>query len=171
VAVNVGDADVSVLIADAQHRPLIDGVRADLRSVRHFLSEDETDGWRSADNGQRAASDRHPMPFHIGQGDRGVEATMQQNQSALLQSHQRDDVEAAYVELTHGNLWWNNTNAMHNIDVLADDVTLAAAPLFRRCSACRRCCSSWPSIRASQTPTCRACAWCSAAERRAPSRY
>ena len=32
--------------------------------------------------------------------------------------------------LTHGNLWWNNVNAMHNFDVLASDVTLAAAPLF-----------------------------------------
>ena len=32
--------------------------------------------------------------------------------------------------LTHGNLWWNNINAMHNFDVLASDVTLAAAPLF-----------------------------------------
>jgi fatty-acyl-CoA synthase len=32
--------------------------------------------------------------------------------------------------LTHGNFWWNNVSAMHNFDVLADDVTLAAAPLF-----------------------------------------
>ena len=32
--------------------------------------------------------------------------------------------------LTHANLWWNNTNLMHLFDVLADDVTLVASPLF-----------------------------------------
>ena len=32
--------------------------------------------------------------------------------------------------LTHANLWWNNTNAMHQFDVLEDDVTLVVAPLF-----------------------------------------
>lgn len=32
--------------------------------------------------------------------------------------------------LTHGNFWWNNVAALLSIDVLADDVTLVAAPLF-----------------------------------------
>ena len=32
--------------------------------------------------------------------------------------------------LTHANLWWNNTNAMHQFDVMEDDVTLVVAPLF-----------------------------------------
>ena len=32
--------------------------------------------------------------------------------------------------LTHGNLWWNNTNALHTLDVVHDDVTLVVAPLF-----------------------------------------
>jgi fatty-acyl-CoA synthase len=32
--------------------------------------------------------------------------------------------------LTHGNFWWNNANAMHSLDCLADDVTLATAPVF-----------------------------------------
>ena len=32
--------------------------------------------------------------------------------------------------LTHGNLWWNNTNALHTLDVSEDDVTLVVAPLF-----------------------------------------
>jgi hypothetical protein len=27
--------------------------------------------------------------------------------------------------LTHGNFWWNNTNAMNNFHVLANDVTAA----------------------------------------------
>ena len=32
--------------------------------------------------------------------------------------------------LTHGNLWWNNVSCMHTLDVLTDDVTLVAAPIF-----------------------------------------
>jgi len=32
--------------------------------------------------------------------------------------------------LTHGNFWWNNVSGMHAMDVLENDVTLVAAPLF-----------------------------------------
>ena len=32
--------------------------------------------------------------------------------------------------LTHGNFWWNNANAMHALDILENDVTLTAAPIF-----------------------------------------
>jgi len=32
--------------------------------------------------------------------------------------------------LTHANLWWNNTNALHMLDVSEDDVSLVVAPLF-----------------------------------------
>jgi len=32
--------------------------------------------------------------------------------------------------LTHGNLWWNNVNALHTLDIVQDDVTLVVAPLF-----------------------------------------
>jgi hypothetical protein len=52
VAANVSDADAGVLIADAQHRELIDDVRADLSSVRHFLHENPADGWEPIDDGR-----------------------------------------------------------------------------------------------------------------------
>jgi fatty-acyl-CoA synthase len=32
--------------------------------------------------------------------------------------------------LTHGNVWWNNTNALLMLDVVQDDVSLVVAPLF-----------------------------------------
>ena len=32
--------------------------------------------------------------------------------------------------LTHGNIWWNNANAMHTIDFEQNDVTLTCAPMF-----------------------------------------
>ena len=115
VAANVGDADVSVLIADAQHRSLIDGVRADLPSVRHFLSDDETDDWRRLDDGRRVATD----PVRV-----------DSDEVAVIMYTSGTTGRAKGAMLSHGNFWWNNTNAVHNFDVLASDVTLAAAPLF-----------------------------------------
>jgi len=35
--------------------------------------------------------------------------------------------------LTHGNLWWNNVNALLTMDYHEDDVTLNSAPLFHNC--------------------------------------
>ena len=68
VAANLHDADFNVLIADAEHRTLLDGVRADLSSVRHFLSEDEADGWQPIDDGGRTATD----PVHLDPDDVAV---------------------------------------------------------------------------------------------------
>jgi fatty-acyl-CoA synthase len=115
VAANVGDADASVLIADAQHRSLIDGVRAYLSSVRHFLNEDATDGWEPIDDGGHVVTDQM-------RGDA--------DDAAVIMYTSGTTGRAKGAMLTHGNLWWNNANAMHQFDVLASDVTLAAAPLF-----------------------------------------
>jgi fatty-acyl-CoA synthase len=115
VATNVSDADASVLIADAQHKKLIDGVRPRLPSVRHFLSEDETDGWQPIDDG------RHQSTEAVRAGPDDV---------AVIMYTSGTTGRAKGAMLTHGNLWWNNANAMHQFDVLANDVTLAAAPLF-----------------------------------------
>jgi fatty-acyl-CoA synthase len=115
VAANLDDADFSVLIADAEHRILVDGVRADLPTVRHFLSEDETDGWQPTDDGGSSATD----PVHV-----------DPDEVAVIMYTSGTTGRAKGAMLTHGNLWWNNINAMHNFDVLASDVTLAAAPLF-----------------------------------------
>jgi acyl-CoA synthetase (AMP-forming)/AMP-acid ligase II len=115
VAINVGDAEASVLIADAQHRTLIDAVRADLVSVRHFLSEDAAPRWQPTDDGRQVATD----PVRVEPDD-----------VAMIMYTSGTTGRAKGAMLTHGNFWWNNANAMHNFDVLSTDVTLAAAPLF-----------------------------------------
>ena len=115
VAANVSDADAGVLIADAQHRELIDDVRADLSSVRHFLNENPADGWEPIDDGRNVITD----PVRADADD-----------VAVIMYTSGTTGRAKGAMLTHGNLWWNNANAMHQFDVLAGDVTLAAAPLF-----------------------------------------
>jgi fatty-acyl-CoA synthase len=104
-----------VLIADEQHRGLIDGVRGDLASVRHFLCPQAGGDWQPVDDGKVVATE----PVAVDADD-----------VAMLMYTSGTTGRAKGTMLTHGNFWWNNTNAMHNFDVLADDVTLAAAPLF-----------------------------------------
>jgi fatty-acyl-CoA synthase len=115
LAAIVADADVSVLVADAQHRAVIDAVRPDMPSVRHWLSEGGTEGWQPVDDGPSSATE----PVRADPDD-----------VAMLMYTSGTTGRAKGVMLTHGNFWWNNTNAMHNFDVLADDVTLVVAPLF-----------------------------------------
>jgi fatty-acyl-CoA synthase len=115
VAASVGDAEACVLIADAQHRSLIDGARGDLTSIRHFLSEHETEGWQGIDDGRYIAT----SPVRV-----------DADEVAVIMYTSGTTGRAKGAMLTHGNFWWNNANAMHNFDVLANDATLAAAPLF-----------------------------------------
>ena len=115
VAANVQDADASILIADAAHRNLVNGVRGDLASVQCFLSEDETDGWQLIDGCRPILTEQvHVSPDEV----------------AVIMYTSGTTGRTKGAMLSHANLWWSNINAMHNFDVLADDVTLAAAPLF-----------------------------------------
>src|SRR5262245_35194581 len=115
VAANVGDAGASVLIADTQHRNLVNSVRTDLSSVRHFVTEGASEGWQPIDDG----------------GHVGTETVLADaDDVAVIMYTSGTTGRAKGAMLTHGNLWWNNTSAMHQFDVLASDVTLAAAPLF-----------------------------------------
>jgi fatty-acyl-CoA synthase len=83
--------------------------------VRHFLSEEDADGWQPLEHGGRIATD----PVHV-----------DPDEVAVIMYTSGTTGKAKGAMLSHGNLWWNNINAMHNFDVLASDVTLAAAPLF-----------------------------------------
>jgi acyl-CoA synthetase (AMP-forming)/AMP-acid ligase II len=87
----------------------------DLTSIRHFLSEHETEGRKGIDDGRYIATST---------------VRVDADEVAVIMYTSGTTGRAKGAMLTHGNFWWNNTNAMHNFDVLANDVTLAAAPLF-----------------------------------------
>jgi fatty-acyl-CoA synthase len=117
IAFIVADCGAEVLIADPAHRPVVDGVRAELASVRHFLTaQSDAGGWERLD---APAGDVAPAAFRTAPDDVAVimytSGTTGRPKGAML---------------THGNIWWNNANAMHTIDFEQNDVTLTSAPMF-----------------------------------------
>ena len=110
----INDAGVHTLVADEMHRPVAESVRAEL-SVRRYLSDDVTDGWEALHGDGRTLADPGPVDPD------GV---------AIIMYTSGTTGRPKGAMLTHANLWWNNTNAMHQFDVMEDDVTLVVAPLF-----------------------------------------
>jgi fatty-acyl-CoA synthase len=117
IAFIVGDCGAEILIADPAHRPVIDSVRAELSTLRHFLTtHSDVAGWDRLD---ASGSGKTAAPFHTAPDDVAVimytSGTTGRQKGAML---------------THGNIWWNNANAMHTIDFEQNDVTLTSAPMF-----------------------------------------
>ncbi|MGN6310262.1 MAG: acyl-CoA synthetase [Xanthobacteraceae bacterium] len=112
----INDCGAQTVIADEQHRAVIDGVRGELTGVTNFLTVGAAvDKWLSLD--QKVAP--------IAEGAR-VEA----DDPAIIMYTSGTTGRSKGAILTHGNLWWNNVNAIFNFDVLQDDITLVVAPLF-----------------------------------------
>jgi fatty-acyl-CoA synthase len=117
IAFILRDCGAEVLIADPPHRPVMDNVRAELASVPHFLTTlSDAEDWERLD---QPASGNMPAQFRTGPDDVAVimytSGTTGRPKGAML---------------THGNIWWNNTNAMHTIDFEQNDVTLTSSPMF-----------------------------------------
>jgi fatty-acyl-CoA synthase len=110
----IDDAGIRTLIADEVHQAVIDSIRDDV-GVRRFLSDESAEGWEQLHPGTEPLVDA---------------PTIDADEVALIMYTSGTTGQPKGAMLTHANLWWNNTNAMHQMDIVEDDVTLVVAPLF-----------------------------------------
>jgi len=114
----VNDAGVHTLIVDEPHRGVIDGVRGELPVQRYLSADHPAEGWPSV-----AEVTAGLEPLRVG-------ASVDAAEVALIMYTSGTTGRPKGAMLTHGNIWWNNTNAMLTLDLAEDDVTLTVGPLF-----------------------------------------
>ena len=112
LAFMLNDCTAKVLIVDAQLRPVITAVRDELKTVSALLAAEEPQAWVGGEL---------PATTHVAVGENDV---------AMIMYTSGTTGRPKGAMLTHGNFWWNNTNALHALDIVQDDVTLVAAPIF-----------------------------------------
>ncbi|BDT89401.1 acid--CoA ligase [Nocardia cyriacigeorgica] len=113
----IGDAGVHTLIADTAHAEVVDPVLAE-SGVRRAMSHAGRPGWQTLDEllAVRApiAEPRHPAADDV----------------AVIMYTSGTTGRPKGAMLTHGNLFWNNVNALLSFDTSQQDVSLVCAPLF-----------------------------------------
>ena len=112
LAFMIEDCGAAALIVDAQLNPVIAPQRDRLVSLKAWLSAEDEAGSASAE----------PPPAEP--------IAAREDDVAMIMYTSGTTGRPKGAMLTHGNFWWNNVNGLHGLDVLADDVTLTAAPIF-----------------------------------------
>jgi fatty-acyl-CoA synthase len=112
LAFMINDSAAKVVIVDAQLRPAIAPVEKELTSVTALLAAEDATLWRDNDA---------PAAAHV---------LAHADDVAMIMYTSGTTGRPKGAMLTHGNFWWNNTNTMNALDIVENDVTLTAAPIF-----------------------------------------
>lgn len=114
----INDAGIHTLNVDDAMRPVLEPARDNLCCQHYFSSESAADGWRHLDSERAAAQ---PLGAAVSVDEHDVAVIMYTSGTTGLPKG---------AMLTHGNIVWNNINAMLAFGGSRDDVILTAAPLF-----------------------------------------
>ncbi|MCP5131042.1 MAG: long-chain fatty acid--CoA ligase [Pseudomonadales bacterium] len=114
----INDAGVHTLVVDDTLRKVIEPARERLCTREYFTSESAADNWRHLP-AERAAAE--PLAAAV---------SMDQHDVAIIMYTSGTTGLPKGAMLTHGNILWNNINAMMAFGGTSEDVILTAAPLF-----------------------------------------
>lgn len=114
----INDAGVHTLICDDALQSTVEQARASLCCQNYISSESEADNWQNL-NTARASS--APMTDVASADEHDICLIMYTSGTTGLPKG---------AMLTHGNILWNNINAMMAFGGSRDDVILTAAPIF-----------------------------------------
>lgn len=114
----INDAGIHTLVVDDALRGVIEPARDMLCTREFFVSESAAAGWRDLTT-ERAAAEPLAAPV-----------SMEQHDVAIIMYTSGTTGLPKGAMLTHGNILWNNINAMLAFGGSRDDVILTAAPLF-----------------------------------------
>lgn len=114
----INDAGIHTLIVDDALQEVAGQARPTLCCREYFSSESEADEWRHL-NTERAAAE--PL---------AAVASVDQHDVAVIMYTSGTTGLPKGAMLTHGNILWNNINAMMAFGSSRDHVILTAAPLF-----------------------------------------
>lgn len=113
----LGDAGVHTLIAGADLAAAVDGIAAETPLVRR-IAVDPVDGWESLGD---LIAGAEPIADPVAAAPDDI---------ALIMYTSGTTGRPKGAMLSHGNLFWNNVNAMLSFDLSSRDVTYCSAPLF-----------------------------------------
>lgn len=114
----INDAGLHSLVVDDALREVIGPAREKLCCHHFFASESQADGWRHLDSEREQAE---PLAQAVSMDLHDVAIIMYTSGTTGLPKG---------AMLTHGNIMWNNFNAMLAFGGSREDVVLTAAPLF-----------------------------------------